>query len=339
MGRRFFLWLACLAAALTAPAALSAAAVTATPMTFVPEALSGDGAAVFGVSGGDVKRWTDAGGGATTVAQFPAGSSLRHVTDASDDGSVIVGRFSPTGSPTSLSPWYWTAASGFQTISVTITSAARVFVSGDGQRIVGDTFTFTAASTVATNLLQPLAIDANGSHVGLAGSSGVARMLVNGVQQTFAIPGDTSGTRVTGFSADGQIAYGYTSPGQNAFRYDASTGVVTTSPLASAWTVQDWSDDGRIGVGLPTNQAPNGAMIRIDGQDQFVSTLLTNAGYDVATLPALNTAFQVSNDGTKFLAGNIGSAVLVTIPEPATVAVLAPAAGLLMMPRRRRPRR
>lgn len=245
------------------------------------------------------------------------------MTDASDDGSVIVGRFSPTFPSTTFKPWYWTAASGFQVINANITQAARVFVSGDGQHIVGDTFTFTPPSAVATNVDQPIAIDFDGSHVGLAGSAGVARMRVNGALQTFIIPGDLTSTHVTGFSADGQIAYGYTSAGQHAFRYDATTGIVNTSPLASAWAVQDWSDDGRIGVGIPTNQSANGAMIRIDGQDQLVSTFLTNAGYDVSTLPAMNLAYGLTNDGTQFLAGTSQNAVLVTIPEPASIAMLA----------------
>src|SRR5688500_4526426 len=135
MQLRSIFWSACALLAVMSTAAH--AAITVTPMSFVPETIAGDGSAVFGIGTRQLKRWTPDGGGTTTTLGTFSATAAPHVFSTSDDGSVVVGFLSDFNSFIGRKPWIWTASGGIQIINYESQIIFRVYVSGDGQRVVG----------------------------------------------------------------------------------------------------------------------------------------------------------------------------------------------------------
>ena len=106
--------------------------------------ISADGSTVVGnvYTGiqGEAAYWTE-GGGWTSIGKLPGGFDTgAFATDASTDGSVIVGNSSSTLVPFSFEPFLWTESGGMQGLGLLEADhdmATTTGISGNGQTVIG----------------------------------------------------------------------------------------------------------------------------------------------------------------------------------------------------------
>lgn len=317
--------LALLAAMILVPVA-ARASISFTPLGQLPgvnggyvNGVSADGTVVVGYSstssGDRAYKWVNG-----TLTQLSNDGSSAYA--ASSDGSVIVGsengvgyRWSNTGNSPLEGVWVGHPASAWG-------------VSADGNRAVG----FVAGNSVGywigtslgpSQLLPPLAnfsyaVDVSDDGTVVAGYSaqggvwGRATRWVNGVPELLLDPsGNFVDSGARGISADGSVIVGYTmTPGpewatDQAFRWDASSGIVTLGKLAgdSASDAFDISADGSTIVGRSFSGTSSTAFIwdELNGM-RSLKDILTAAGIDLTDW-VLTEARGVSQDGY-IIAGN-----------------------------------
>lgn len=97
---------------------------------------------------GEAAYWTEAGGW-TSIGKLPGGFDTgAFATDASTDGSVIVGNSSSTLVPFSFEPFLWTESGGMQGLGLLEADhdmATTTGISGDGQTVIGVSGMFSGA--------------------------------------------------------------------------------------------------------------------------------------------------------------------------------------------------
>jgi hypothetical protein len=310
------------------------AAVSLTPLPFLPRALSGDGSIVYGISGTGsatptLQKWT-AATGAQTAFQFPA-STLPTIWSVSNAGDIVVGTMRTTPNP--AYPFIWSAANGLQTFPTLNQNIARTFVSGDGSTVYTDGYRLLPGPVTAVPNYALRAISNDGSIVGLGNAGGRAYRFVNGVTESLPIPGEPpTSTRITAITPDG-LCLGAT---DSSLIYWQGNNL-TTTPLKYLWQPAGVSDDGRVVVGHD-HFTSSEAVIMIDGRQQRVRDYLVEQGVDVTgTTLLFSTAWDVSQDGTTFIttSNNNSKGFLVHIPEPASLALLVTPLVLSRSRRRR----
>ena len=114
--------------------------------------ISADGSTVVGNvhtgTQGEAAYWTE-GGGWTSIGKLPGGYDTgAFATDASTDGSVIVGNSSSTLVPFSFEPFLWSESEGMQGLGLLLPDddmATTTGLSGDGQTVIGVSGKFSGA--------------------------------------------------------------------------------------------------------------------------------------------------------------------------------------------------
>lgn len=281
----------------------------------VPEAISGDGSAAIGMSGGGVVpttgfRWTQSGGmHAIQNANMPAGFVV-HPTGISVDGSVISGvvvtNFGDEGFV--WTPTRWLATPFLPGASSTTPMA----ITRDGSAIVG----LSGHQAFRWNLtgeIEKLA-NAPGAVLDICAISDNAQSIVGTAhldwQQGFLwangeliwlgdLPGGAYESHAEDVSADGQIVVGFstTDSGLEAFKWTRQTGMVKLGVAGSEFnTAKGISADGSTIVGgVPAY------WWRVDtGRLGLKDMLYHRFGIDLLSWQ-LNEAVDVSSDGRTIL--------------------------------------
>jgi probable HAF family extracellular repeat protein len=295
-----------------------------------PGAVSADGCVIVGAgfsaasgSGSEAALWT-IDGSVQGLGDFSGGVFDSGASDASADGSVVVG----VGSPDA--PYHeafrWTSAGGMQALGSNATWATHV--SADGSIIVGfyDTaggqgggqrhaFRWSAATgaTLLPNSLgettgwsEAIGISADGSVI--IGSQGDDRHMralrwtaAEGATELGDLPGGGLMSNTGSISDDGKVIVGWgeSANGQEAFRWTAQTGMVGLGSLpgvnfySQAFSV---SGDGSIIIGRSNN---NEGFIwdAAHGMRSIKAVLMNDYGFDVSGWSSFE-AHDISSDGT-----------------------------------------
>lgn len=265
-------------------------------------ALSGDGLVIVGM-GDDFRafRWTESTGMVRFGQQFTDGYGL--FFDLTYDGSVMAGVHYYYDSPSEA---IMMSASG----EVTVMDAPRVGTGAGATAI-------TADGTVVAGVLVITPNQYTGRWTADAG---------------WAPLGDLAGGSVYGvpsaLSSDGSVIVGESdsSSGSQAFRWTKETGMVGLGYLtddANNSKAHDVSADGSVVVGSSEEAF---IWTADDGMRSLKDVLVDTYGLDL-TGWRLYAATGISADGTRIVGGGvgpdgIGTAFLVTIPEPGTMSVL-----------------
>jgi probable HAF family extracellular repeat protein len=345
--------------------------------------ISSDGSVVVGVSnstaGDEAYRWS-ASGGMTGLGSLPAGvpgilGFVSGATDASADGSVVVGIGSNTAS--NLEAFRWTAGTGMVGLGDLpggSSASAAQDVSGDGSTIVGEghsapgTEAFRWTSGTGMVGLGDLAggsfsssaagISADGSVV--VGSSASANSPSSseafrwtsstGMVGLGDLAGGSFGSSASGISPDGSIIVGrgISALGGEAFAWTASGGMIGLGVLAgyTSSEAQAVSADGSIVVGLCTENT-NGTTVAViwdpvHGMRNLRDVLESDYGLDL-TGWELDRAWDVSADGRSIVGAGVNpdgefESWLAVLPEPGSAELLLVFA-VVALAARRLPRR
>ncbi len=328
--------------------------------------LSADGSAVVGQSGDQAFRWTQ-DAGIEGLSDLPGGGFSSKAYAVSTDGSVVVG----VGRSEThyYEAFVWSSGGGMQGLgsfgTPTGWSWARG-VSADGSVIVGsghnafgdkeafiwtpgggmqgldpgglynwsDCWAVSADGTVATGTCCPAHLEA------------FRWTQQGGLQQLGDLEGGSLESHAEGISADGTVivGYGVSESGREAFRWTGGCGMEGLGDLPGGnfySAAYDCSADGAVVVGY--------GVISTVGHHAFYWTetasmrrlqevLTDDCGLDL-TGWTLETASSVSDDGLTIVGWGLNpdgnrEAWLATIPEPATLGLVA--AGLVAVWMRKR---
>lgn len=322
--------------------------------------VSDDGAVVVGNSGTTAGnqlrafRWS-AGTGTITLGLIP-GSNTSWGRATSGDGSVVVGYGL---GPSSREVFRWTASDGM--VSLGINGEAND-VSADGSTIVGNgqytsgsgggAFRWTASDgAVGLGYLhggnyssEAFATSADGSViVGVSdtasGKEAFRWTASGGMVGLGFLPVDSSNTRAYGVSADGSVVVGESwGTAGEAFRWTEAGGMVGLGKLpgdhsSTAWAI---SGDGSVTVGSSFNYVTGDAAViwdQANGIRLLSQVLVNDYGIDL-TGWTLTYAYDVSFDGQIIVGTGIYNgqhrSFVATLPEPASMVLLALGAPLLM---------
>ena len=309
----------------------------------VANGVSADGLVVVGYSSSaysgsssrEAFRWT-AGGGMVGLGDLPVAAVWSDAFDVSADGSVVVGGdsyYAYNGEA-----FRWTAGEGMVGLGDLpggYTFSRARGVSPDGSVVVG--FGYSASGYEAFRW-----VDLNGN--GLVDPD---EKLDNHPESGLGdLPGGNFYSDAMDVSADGSVVvgYAYSASGHEAFRWTAGGGMVGLGDLPGGDFVSDArgvSADGSVVVGSGTSALGYEAFIWDDanGMRNLRDVLVDDYGLDL-TGWTLSQAFGVSADGLTIAgcgtnpAGN-NEAWIATIPEPATVLLVALSAGLALVRKRR----
>ncbi len=326
------------------------------------QGISDDGTVVVGhskaaASGGDYEafRWTEAGG--MQPLGMLSGGQRSYAWDVSTDGSVIVGTAYAGG----LRAFRWTEAGGMQNLGTFQNSYVPhpeswgFALSSTGNTIVGEghlPYSYSRGACRWDAGTGPVAlpdlpvgesslargISADGSViVGQIGGRAAQWTGGGGLMLLPALPSGTLPFEAYAASADGSVIVGKAeTPGfPQAFRWTAAGG---SQPLATRWSdAFDCSADGSVVVGAGLNTAA--IWDQIHGFRDLQVLLEDEYGLDLSGWDLLS-ATAISADGLRIVGYGVNpsgqrEAWLATLPEPATLSLLA-LGGLVAVLRRRR---
>jgi probable HAF family extracellular repeat protein len=282
-------------------------------------AVSADGSMVYGTSGSSAGnqmfRWTQAAG-MVGVGVLPSGGGT--VTDASDDGSVVVGYNGSLGSR----PFRWTQATGF----VNLTNPAGNVFTGQAWGVSAD------GSVVA-------GVNSNTDSIAFRWTAETGAVLLGD------LPGQNVSSGAFDISADGSTIVGHGTteePGEEAFRWTAATGLVGLGdmPGGAHYSIATAANaDGSVIVGYG-NSAAVGMEASLWTEETgmvAIREILLDAGLGSAIDGwLLDIAWDVSANGKTIVGSGYNpdgdyESWVVTIPEPATYIQALTAALLLLI--------
>jgi probable HAF family extracellular repeat protein len=299
-------------------------------------AVSADGSAVVGYGysayGHEPSRWTPATG-MVSLGDLPPGSLGGGALGVSADGSVAVGwTSSASGSPEAFR---WTRESGLVGLGDLpggIFDSTACGVSGDGSVIVGN-----SRSSLGEEAFRWT------SATGMVGLG--------------ALPGGSFNSYADAVSADGLVVVGYSSSddgsgqaGRQAFRSTAESGMVGLGDLPGGLPggefsseAFDLSADGSVIVGFGNSDLGREAIFWTPSMGmRNLKGLLEDLGLDLSGW-TLTEARGISADGRTIVENGYNpmgntEAWVATIPEPATLTLLALGGALALLRRRARTR-
>jgi probable HAF family extracellular repeat protein len=338
---------------------------------YAAHAVSADGLVVVGVRPRQAFRWTR-DGGMESLGDLPGGSLNSNAVGVSSDGSVVVG-IGHSDSPDKNSynheqAFRWTRAGGMQDLGDLPNGRPRSKahdVSADGAVVVGDagggSHAFRWTEQAGMQELGPLpggcyswarGISDDGTVVvGYGESPNASSGGVLAYHEAFLwrenggmsflgdLPGGWFASEAHAVSADGSVVVGASESGDGvrAFRWTerdgmCSLGILEGTGRSEAWAV---SEDGSVIAGFCDLSVPF-IWSRSHGMRNLVEILENDCGLDLSGWSSL-MVFDISHDGLTLVGrgalwGN-GAGWVATIPEPATLALLA-VGGLLLIRRR-----
>lgn len=277
-------------------------------------ALSGDGHTAVGWSGESIVpsqnafRWSGPGT-YQTLGSVP-GYDASIATGVNNDGSIIIGNLSHSGSGSAA--FRWTQAGGMQPLGAEGTRANAI--SRDGSVVVGETDVGSGA---------PLAV----------------RWTQAGGMQLLQSVGGSSSSYARGINVDGSYIVGNSVVGTSDIATVWHNGVPALLDTPSAWlavSAQGVSDDGQVVIGTYAAAGLVQAAAVWTPVTGFLplADYLTANGVALPSGVTLSTCTAVSADGTTFVGWTGGPAgvsqgFVATVPAPATcVVVLLSAAPL-----------
>ncbi len=281
---------------------------------------SADGSVIVGSTSRDAFRWT-AATGIVIIGDLPGSYPKGRAYDVSADGSIMVGCGNIDVMSLKGMAFKWTSATGMVALgelSGGYSYSSAYAISADGSVIVGASYSSRGFEAVRFSSLKSLG----------------------------DLPGGTFDSQANGVSADGRVIVGYGTSdlGTEAMRWTSGTGMVGLGDLPGGnfnSIAQDASGDGSIIVGYSSSAAGQVAFIwdEAHGMRDLREVLIHGYGLNLTGWRP-TVAYAISDDGLT-IAGNGWNpdgnfeAWIATIPEPATLTLLAAGlAGLIVRKRR-----